>query len=887
MENARPTGRLSPPSSRSQAPPERSRRWGCGAWVLLAWGVLLLASHLVRWLAPVSPPELGDRQALQIPAFVGRQVKTEGVPPGGEPVRIAFREWPGDTPDAPVLVMLHGSPGSSGDFLRLGPELAGPFRVLAPDLPGFGASERQVPDYSIAAHAASTLAWLDRLGVGKVHVLGFSMGGGVALEMADQAPERVVSLTLLSALGVQELELLGDYRLNHAVHGLQLGLFVFLYEGVPHFGLFDGGMLSVPYARNFYDTDQRPLRRILGNLEMPVLILHGEEDVLVPVEVARESRRLAPQAELVLFHDNHFMVFAGGEALSGPIAAFLERVEQGRAPTRSDVPPEARAAARRPFDPRSIPQAAGVALFVLVLVLAASTLVSEDLTCIAAGVLVAQGRIAFIPAALACLFGIFFGDLLLYLAGRFLGRPWLGRAPLKWFVKADAVARGERWFKEKGAAVIFLSRFTPGTRLATYVAAGLLRASFFRFAFWFFLAATVWTPSLVYGATLLGARAFDYFDVFSRYALLGLIALVALLWLLLKVGLPLVTWKGRRRAVGWWRRLRHWEFWPPWAFYPPVLARVLWLGIRHRGLTLFTAANPAIPDGGFIGESKSAILDGLDPRHVARYRLLPGAGSAAERLAAIHAFLAEHGLELPVVLKPDLGQRGAGVRVARSWEDVEGALAELTGDALVQEYVPGAELGIFYVRLPGEERGRIFSITDKRLPNVVGDGRRTIEELILADPRAVTMARLYLENLADRRREVPAAGEQVRLTDLGTHCRGAVFLDGSPHGSAALEARVEEISRGFDGFYFGRYDMRAPSYDDFRAGRNLKVLELNGVTSEATHIYDPRNSLLAAWRVLFEQWGLAFEIGRRNRDRGAPVTGVRELLRRLIEFRRS
>ena len=69
-------------------------------------------------------------------------------------------------------------------------------------------------------------------------------------------------------------------------------------------------------------------------------------------------------------------------------------------------------------------------------------------------------------------------------------------------------------------------------------------------------------------------------------------------------------------------------------------------------------------------------------------------------------------------------------------------------------------------------------------------------------------------------------------------------------------------------------------------GRNLKIVELNGVTSEATHIYDPKLNLFDAYRVLFEQWRIAFEIGDLNRARGARPTPARELLRAMREYRR-
>ena len=123
------------------------------------------------------------------------------------------------------------------------------------------------------------------------------------------------------------------------------------------------------------------------------------------------------------------------------------------------------------------------------------------------------------------------------------------------------------------------------------------------------------------------------------------------------------------------------------------------------------------------------------------------------------------------------------------------------------------------------------------------------------------------------------------MVELGTHCRGAIFLDGEWVKSDALVDAFDRISQGYDGFYFGRYDVRTPSVDDFKQGRNFKIVELNGVTSEATHIYDPRNSLLAAYRILFKQWRLAFEIGAHNRQRGAQLLPVSALLKLLRAYR--
>jgi hypothetical protein len=304
---------------------------------------------------------------------------------------------------------------------------------------------------------------------------------------------------------------------------------------------------------------------------------------------------------------------------------------------------------------------------------------------------------------------------------------------------------------------------------------------------------------------------------------------------------------------------------------------------------VFTSTNPAIPAGGFIGESKAEILGGLAKAngYLPQSCLIKSSSDAEERVEAARGFMSENRLGFPVVLKPDAGQRGSGVVVARSEGEMEEYLRRTSLDTIIQQYVEGSEFGVFYYRRPGEERGKIFSITEKRFPVVEGDGRSTLEHLILSDDRAVCMARFYLKKQGDRLWDVPAKGERVQLVEIGTHCRGAVFLDGGRVKTPELERAIDEISKGFKGFYFGRYDIRTHSVEQLKEGRGFKVIELNGVTSEATHIYDPKNSLFAAYKVLFEQWRIAFEIGAANRARGVRPTSVRDLAKMLIKYRQQ
>jgi hypothetical protein len=197
---------------------------------------------------------------------------------------------------------------------------------------------------------------------------------------------------------------------------------------------------------------------------------------------------------------------------------------------------------------------------------------------------------------------------------------------------------------------------------------------------------------------------------------------------------------------------------------------------------------------------------------------------------------------------------------------------------IAQAYVPGLEFGVFYHRAPSAQTGDIFAITEKRMPHVTGDGARTLEELILQDDRAVAMAPFFFAQFAGQLDRVPARGESIALTRLGTHCRGALFLDGTHHTTPELREAVDRVSRALRGFHFGRYDVRTPSLESFRRGE-FTVIELNGLTSEATNIYDPRHSVWSGWATLCRQWRLAFAIAAENRAAGTRPLALREVVR--------
>lgn len=325
------------------------------------------------------------------------------------------------------------------------------------------------------------------------------------------------------------------------------------------------------------------------------------------------------------------------------------------------------------------------------------------------------------------------------------------------------------------------------------------------------------------------------------------------------------------------------EFWPGWAFYTPVVLYWIAMGLRHGDLSLPTAANPRIETGGLCGESKTDILDmagDIARRWIAPYTTI--FTGSPDDLAAATTALARAGLTLPVVLKPDIGCNGTGVKLVTTPAELAATLALFPpGIRLVmQRLIPFEhEAGVFYIRHPDEERGRITSLTYKEAPILVGDGRSTVRQLIDADARTRLVPHLYLPRLGARVHDVLPAGETMRLVFAGNHCKGSIFRNGADDITPALTEQIDRIMRDIPDFHFGRIDLKFESTAALRLGRGFEIIEINGVGSEATHIWDSRTTLREAYAAQFMHYRETFRIGAKKKKAGWRSAGAFTMLR--------
>lgn len=219
----------------------------------------------------------------------------------------------------------------------------------------------------------------------------------------------------------------------------------------------------------------------------------------------------------------------------------------------------------------------------------------------------------------------------------------------------------------------------------------------------------------------------------------------------------------------------------------------------------------------------------------------------------------------PVIAKPDIGGRGKGVKKLYNATEVAAYAAASKVDFLLQRFVPySKEAGIFYYRLPGEERGHISGIVSKEFLAVTGDGISTIEALVKQHKRFILQLPALQSMLGQALNKVLPAGETVTLVPYGNHARGAKFLDASHLADGMLEETIDKVCRQIPGFYYGRMDIMYNNWDDLRTGKDFCIIEVNGAGSEPTHIYDPRHSIFFAWKEIIRHWKLLQKISRKN-----------------------
>lgn len=317
----------------------------------------------------------------------------------------------------------------------------------------------------------------------------------------------------------------------------------------------------------------------------------------------------------------------------------------------------------------------------------------------------------------------------------------------------------------------------------------------------------------------------------------------------------------------------HWEYWPFQIVYIPIYFLWAYYALKARTIFFFNASNPTMKNGGFVMDSKKEIYDLIPKQFYPKTEFIKEKIDFDEVLNC----LKDSCIEFPFIVKPDIGLRGSAVKKINAIDDLKRYHAKANFDYLIQDLIPYAnEVGIFYVRFPNENKGKITGIVAKEFLIVEGDGNATIFDLIKANPRYELQLKKLMKEYGWGLNDVLRKGEKRNLVPYGNHARGAKFIDVSHLISEKLTKVIDDMCLQIPEFYFGRMDLMYHNWADLENGKNFAIVELNGAASEPTHIYDPKHSLFFAWKELARHIAYMYRISVQNHKRGFPYLSHRE-----------
>lgn len=312
-------------------------------------------------------------------------------------------------------------------------------------------------------------------------------------------------------------------------------------------------------------------------------------------------------------------------------------------------------------------------------------------------------------------------------------------------------------------------------------------------------------------------------------------------------------------------KLINWEYWPFEIVYFPIYFLWAFYALKARTIFFFSASNPTMTNGGFIMDSKIEIYNLIPQKYYPKTKLI----KEKTPFDNVLKILNEANILFPFIAKPDIGLRGSSVKKIYTSNDLKKYHEDANFDYLLQDIIPYEnEIGIFYVRFPSENKGRITGIVSKEFLIVTGDGKSTIKELILQNPRFEMQLKTLEKELKEKLCEVLPEGKKCNLVPYGNHCRGSKFIDASDLISPKLNEVIDIMCQQIDGFYFGRMDLMYNSFEELENGLNFQLVEVNGAASEPTHIYDPKHSIFFAWRELARHITYMYKISVQNNKNG-------------------
>jgi hypothetical protein len=304
------------------------------------------------------------------------------------------------------------------------------------------------------------------------------------------------------------------------------------------------------------------------------------------------------------------------------------------------------------------------------------------------------------------------------------------------------------------------------------------------------------------------------------------------------------------------------QFWPVISFF-------------YEDRDLINFLNPCSEVGGMsglIGYSKKTLHDTFPQKHLPQTLSFPQKESVKVTLQKMK----EQKISFPVFCKPDVGERAAGVKRVSSEEELKFYLKEFPAKkGLIIQMPAGAhfsaqlEYGVQLVRDPKTETLHITSAEFKKVPFVIGDGKKSITELVkgLSGITAVQRDNILGDLSSGEGVVVPQEGERVSVVHAASVSRGTEMVSlRKDFSGSLLEKALSEVLSSLKNFSSGRFDLVAASEEDLFHGR-FEIIEGNAGAAIPLHVYRTDFSIEKVYQELFTHFFRLTENAKKNREK--------------------
>lgn len=314
----------------------------------------------------------------------------------------------------------------------------------------------------------------------------------------------------------------------------------------------------------------------------------------------------------------------------------------------------------------------------------------------------------------------------------------------------------------------------------------------------------------------------------------------------------------------------NYEYWPWWMLYTFVLPYYLYLSAKARNIFFFSNVNPSIMHGGFKNYDKLKVQE-LIPSHYVPYSL------RVEPNKPVSSRLKD--VILPVIAKPINGERGRLIKILHSKNELDNFINKIDESYIIQEFIQASnEATILWVNHPRKGK-MITSFTTKEFLKVVGSGKDTVKQLLLKNPRfALQLKRLEKEISLET---ILPKDQKLIIEQIGNHCRGTRFINSNHLIDQRLIEVFSNISDQIPDLHYGRYDFKYNTMEELYQGHHIKILELNGVSSDPVHIFDQKTGLLQSIKDICIHLQILYDISVGNLLKGNKRASVLEVVKAM------